>query len=314
MRPVTTTQPDSVIAKNTLIPLVFPWSEVQPVYTQVLNRLAKQVKNPGFRVGKVPPAIAKDLIGEEKLVQETFKKILSTKYQAAIKDQKLEPLTQPEFQIKSALLNESWEVEAAIAEKPQVIIKGYEKIAQKAKTAAQTELKNQQAEAKKTKKSDNPDQATPKPAAPEPTAEDQAAELKDTQLRFIFRELIMGIKPAIPELLLKEEARAELEKLVRDLSQIKISLDDYLARRKMGFDQLSNELASQVLGQLQLEFILEAISAEKKFKISDEDYQTYFQKIEDEKTRATYQKDPQYVAYLTRIITRQKVIDHLLSL
>ena len=147
-----------------------------------------------------------------------------------------------------------------------------------------------------------------------PTPEAVAAEKKDTHLRFIFRELITGLKPAIPELLLKEEARLELEKLVRDLSQIKISLDDYLARRQMNFDQLSTELATQVLGQLQLEFILEALGQHLKLKIADADYQEYWKRIEDEKTREAYQKDPQYLAYLTRVISRQKVIDHLLSL
>ncbi len=297
---------DSVIGPDTIIPLTLAWKTVEPVYQQTLKTMAKKVKSAGFRQGKVPTKLAEEIIGISNIIEETVNKLLPAAYQDILKTHKLEPLTRPEFLPKKLTMGEDWELEVHIAQKPEVTVKGYEKLAKKGKTEGEKEWQNHQtehAEHQKTQKLSEAEAAT-----------QTESEHKDMQLRFIFRELVTGLKPIIPELLVKEETRAELEKLVKSLNQLKMTLDDYLTRRQMSFEQLSGEVATQVIGQLQLEFILQALAEDTKFAMVEADFETHLNKIEDEKTRAKYEKDPEYRAYLTRVVAREKVVDHLLSL
>jgi FKBP-type peptidyl-prolyl cis-trans isomerase (trigger factor) len=291
---------DSMIGPNTIIPLTLSWKIVEPAYQEVLRKLAKKVKSSGFRLGKVPVKIAEDMIGRERLIEETLKKLVPPIYQAAIKAKDFRPLTQPEFVPTKLEMASDWELEAHIAEKPTVSVKGYQKLAKKGKAEADKEIKDQA----KTKK--------PKAEGDQPDAKEPDA--KEIQMRHIFRELVSELKPTLPELLVKEETRAELERLVQSLSQLNLTFDDYLKRRQTSFEHVSAELATQVMTQLQLEFILEKIGEDLKVAPTETDFQPYFDRIKDEKTKTEYSQNPEYKQYLTRVITRQKVIDHLLGL
>jgi FKBP-type peptidyl-prolyl cis-trans isomerase (trigger factor) len=296
------TQP-SVIGPNTAFTLTFPWSEVKPVYTRVLAHLAKHVKNPGFRPGKVPPKIAEETIGYSRLVEEALKEMLPKAYQDALSEKNLHPITQPEFNPQAIEKNQDWVIGVEIAEKPEVDIKGYEKFAKAGKKAADKELKEYD------QHHQHHDEAVD-----DEHAKKHEDDKKEIVLKSIFKEMILGLKPTLPELLVKEEVKAELEKLVKSLRQFQLTLDDYLSKRQMTFEDLTAEISSQVLSQLQVEFILEGISKAKKFPIKDEEYEVYFKRIEDEQTRKQYQENTEYRTYLTRIITREKVIDHLLNI
>jgi FKBP-type peptidyl-prolyl cis-trans isomerase (trigger factor) len=294
--------PDSMIGPNTIVPLTLAWKTIEPVYQEVLKNSAKRVKTAGFRPGKVPTKIAAEMIGQERLVEETLKKVLPPVYQAALKTKDLHPLTQPEFRPTKLEMGSDWEVEAHIAEKPEIKVKGFEKLAKKGKAEAEKEIKDL-AKTKKDQPTDGQDATEPK-----------AADDKEIRLRHIFRELVQELKPKLPELLIKEETRAELERLARSLNQVNLTLDDYLARRQISFEHLSAELATQVMTQLQLEFILEQISDEQKMTATEADFKPYLDRITDEKTKKQYSQDPEYKAYLTRVVNRQKVLDYLLSL
>lgn len=296
------TQP-SVIGPNTTITLTLAWKDVKPAYAKTLKHLAGHVKNPGFRPGKVPPKIAEEIIGYSKLVEDTLKELLPQAYQDEIAKRDIHPITQPEFNPIAIEKEKDWVIEAQVAEKPEVKIDGYEKLVKAGKKTAKTELEEYE------KQHDHKDDKVD--AEHEKKHED---DKKEIVLKNIFKELILGLRPIMPELLVKEEVRAELEKLVKSLRQFQLTLDDYLAKRQMTFENLTTEITTQVLGQLQIEFILEKISESKKFPIKDEDYNTYYERIQDEATRKQYQDNPEYRAYLTRILTRDKVVDHLLNM
>ncbi len=295
---------DSMIGPNTIIPLVLPWKTVEPVYQETLKRSAKRVKTAGFRQGKVPSKIAADIIGRDRLIEETLKQVLPPIYQAALKAKNGKPLTQPEFVPTKLEMGSDWEIEAHIAEKPEISIKGYEKLVKKGKTDADKEIKElakaKVAVAKKDEKAKVEDKAE--------------ADEKEIRLRHIFRELVSDLKPVLPELLIKEETRAELERLVQSLNQVNLTFDDYLKRRQTSFEHVSAELATQVMTQLQLEFILEKIGEDQKVEATEADFQPFLDRIKDEKTKKEYSQNPEYKKYLTQVVTRQKVIDHLLSL
>lgn len=296
----------SVLAPNTVLTLTVPWSEVEPVYNQVLKTMAKRVKHSGFRPGKVPAHIAADIIGQAAIKEEVLQKVLPAAYQAAITKENKRPLTYPEIKPVKWELNQDWTVEAQIAERPEVSVKGYEKVAKKAKQTMAKEHVHEHTHGE--------DGKNPTSAGKEKTAEQLKAEEEEHTLQHIFRDLVVEYKPRIPELLVKEEARSELEQLVRSLKQLQMDLDGYLQRRQMTFEQLSNELASQALGRLQLEFILQAIIEQNALKAEEADYDEYFNRIKDEKTREQQRNNPEYKNYVGSLIIRRKVAEHLLGL
>ena len=196
-------------------------------------------------------------------------------------------------------------IEAEIAEKPTVEIKDYQKVAKKAKQTMAKEHQGHDHAQETAKTSDSTKAKTP---------EEIKAEADEHTLQHIFRDLIAAYQPRIPELLIKEEARGELEQMIRSLKQVQMDLDSYLQRRQMTFEQLSTELATQALGRLQLEFILQSIIEQAGLKAEDQEYDEYFNRIKDEKTREEQRQNPEYKNYVGSLIVRRKVADHLLAL
>jgi len=245
-----------------------------------------------------------------------LKGLLPQAYQDLIKESGKVPLTQPEFQAVKVDLNQDWEIEAQIAEKPDVSIKGYEKIAKKAKAEAEKELKANYQHQDKATDATKTDKVEPE-LSPEEKAKKQEQEKSHHQehlLQGMFKALILEFKPQIPELLVKLETRGELEQLIKSIEQFGLSFDDYLTRRQLTFEQLSGELATQSLARIQLEFILEAIIEDQKLVASEAEYDEYLNRLTDEKQRQIQRQDQQYMAYITNLIVRKKATQYLLSL
>ncbi len=295
----------SMIAANTILKLTIPKSEVKATYQRVLVKLAKTTKAPGFREGKAPLEIAEGVIGQSKLIEQTFNQVVSHAYYHAVTDQKKQPLTQPEFDPISLDLEKDWEVEAHFAERPEIKLGDYMKLTKAALKTAEKEV---------TEKAEAHDKEHAGHNHAEESEETKKAEAREIRLRQIFKALVESIRPAIPEMLLRQETRFELDDLVRNLTQLNLKLDEYVAKRGITTQDLSNELAATALGKLQLEFILGAIAKEQKFEVAEADYDTALAEIKDEETRKKIKADAQTMRQLEISLVRQKVMDYLLKL
>lgn len=304
---------DTVLAPNTKLTLVIPWAEAERAYQAVLKRQAQRVKTAGFRQGKAPLKLAEEVIGQDKLIDATLNQILPAAYTELIKKENKQPLTQPDIRPTKLMMGEDWEFEIQIGERPEIKLGKYQDAAKKGRTAAQEEIKKSNAEraeaAKKTKTEKNPPNSTEQTPT-EPLTKDNEEEIT---LRHIFRALVEQIQPAIPELLVREETRRELEQLVRSLEQFKFTLDDYLKRRGQTFEELSGEIAATMLGQIQMEFILDAIAEHEKIAITDAEIDAVGERIKDPKTRENQLKNDQYRHYVRHQLRRQKVTELLLK-
>jgi FKBP-type peptidyl-prolyl cis-trans isomerase (trigger factor) len=276
-----------LIAANTIISLTIPLAEVTATYKKILQKLAKTTAAPGFREGKAPLDIAESVIGQSKLIEKTFQEVVPHAYYHAVTDKKYQPLTNPEFDPISIELTKDWVVEAHFAERPVVKLGDYTKTIKAALKAAQPELDK---------------------------IKDDAEKTREAKLREIFKALVEANKLPIPELLLRQETRYELDDLIKNLDQLKLKIDDYLAKRQISTQELSNELATTALGKLQLEFILGAIAVDKKFTATEKDLDAALDEVKDPDTKAKLKADAQTMRQLEISLIRQKVIDHLLSL
>jgi FKBP-type peptidyl-prolyl cis-trans isomerase (trigger factor) len=298
----------SLISPNTKLTITLPKSQVSSSYTQALTQLAKNVTTPGFRKGKVPSKVAEDKLGQGKIIERVLDTLLPEAYQQSLKQAQKNPLTQPEFTIVSAELGKDWIISAEFAQLPTVDVKNHAKYTKTGLKTGEKALAEQQKAARKAKTS--PKTATkqkPSQKLPETPA-------KETKLQHIFRELVLQIKPQVPEMLLKQETQHEFEHLTGQLKQLGMSVDDYLKRRNMDMDKLSQELAVTTLNRLQLDLILGAIAKEKKLAVTEHDRIEYFKQIKDEKQREQLSKDPHYLGHLDTNLTKQKVVDYLLTL
>lgn len=303
-----TTEEKSLIAKNTVVKLVIPAKVASQAYTKSLNKLAKKVSVAGFRKGMVPAKVAEENLNPESILQEALQIVIPELYTEEIKKSGLKPLTYPEFNPVSLNKNEDWIVEAHIAVRPTIDIKGYEKIAINAKKEATKDLEKRIEEQKKHAQECKDD----KHQHDHKDLTDQ--EKDDYVLQFIYRELVTKIKPAIQELLVKEETRYDLENLANQLKQFNLPFEQFLEQRKMSFEQLSNELAAGALARLQMAFIIDEVAKTAKLTVEKADLDEAFTKITDKKLKAQQESDPRYVEMMSQTILRQKVADHLLNL
>lgn len=298
-------QPPLIIG-NTILTITLPWIQVAPEYQKVVKRMAKQLNLAGFRKGMVPPHIAEEQLRPEAIVESILQTLLPKAYQDLLeKEQKL-PITDPEFDPKQVSKDSDWLIEVHLAEKPVVDVTNYVKIAKEAKKAALVHLKE---ETKKKEQSNAENKSTE-------TKTDDAHEKQhqdDHILQHIFQDLVKTCKPQLPELLVKQQTRRELERLVKELQSMKLTLDDFLRRNNQTFEQLSSHVASRAVGQLQLEFILQAITQKASITVADTEIDELIKLTLDEKTREKQLKDPNYRAAAREHLTRKKLFAHLLD-
>lgn len=302
----------SLIAPNDFIQITLSWKFVEPVYKKTVNNFAKNVKAEGFRVGKAPLAIVEQKIGLEKIIDQVLRELLPEAYEKEIKKSGKKPITTPEFNPISLEKNKDWVLEAHFSLIPEVKLGDYKKITKEAKAEASKFIEKRNAEiAKEAKECESKDKDHDHAKAHQELTEQ---EKKEINLQHIFKELVANFAPAIGELLLRQETQTEFERLVEQLKQYKISVEDYLKRRQITIEQLSQELAGTVLSRLQLDFIMAEISKTEKLEVKDEEVKAELVKITNLKMRQDIEKNQNYLNQIKANLLQQKTLTLLLAL
>ncbi len=302
----------SLIAPNDSIKITLEWKIVEPVYKKTVAAFAKTVKAEGFRVGKAPLAIVEQKVGLEKIIDQVLRELLPAAYEKEIKKSGKKPITPPEFNPISLEKNKTWVLEAFFSPIPEVKLGDYQKVTKKAKTEALKFIEERnQAIKKEAAECKSKDKDHDHAKAHQELTEQ---EKKEINLQHIFKELVTNFAPAIGELLLRQETQAEYERLVEQLKQYKISTEDYLKRRQISIEQLSQELAGTVLSRLQLDFILAAISQAEKLSVTDEEVKAELVKITNLKIRQDLEKNQNYLNQIKASLLQNKTLNLLLTL
>ncbi|MDL2281034.1 trigger factor [Selenomonadales bacterium OttesenSCG-928-I06] len=102
--------PQNVVAK-----------EVESAY----KRIAGKVNIPGFRKGKAPRKIIERQFGMQMILDEAFEKMASDAYREALKQEDVEPVTQPEVDIETLEEDKPAVFKATVVVKPEVVLGDY---------------------------------------------------------------------------------------------------------------------------------------------------------------------------------------------
>ncbi|MDQ5951694.1 MAG: Trigger factor [Patescibacteria group bacterium] len=304
--PTPQTDLQQMIGENTKITLTIPWKDAEPAYKSARAKVAKTLKTDGFRKGKVPAELAEKLAGTEKIIEEALQVVVPPVYQEVVTEAKKQPLTYPEFKPVSVELKQDWIIEAFIAERPEIKLKDYKKTVKTAIKEADKKIKETEEEHEKAHKEGK--------HAADHDHNFTDEQKKDYRLQHIYQAMVQETKPVIPELLIKHEVQADLDQLAKQLSEVGLTFEEYMKRRNLAFEQLSQEMTINALGKLQVAFLMDAVAQDAKITIESAEIDTYIKEKVDAKVSDQFTKNPEYRRLLANTLLRQKIADYLLAL
>ncbi|MDR1213617.1 MAG: trigger factor [Propionibacteriaceae bacterium] len=81
--------------------ITIPWADLAPALQRVYHQIAGDLKIPGFRPGRVPPALIDQRVGRQAVLAQAVNEVLPDAYGAAVVEHKLAPLGQPEIELET---------------------------------------------------------------------------------------------------------------------------------------------------------------------------------------------------------------------
>src|SRR5258708_6965863 len=106
-----------------------PKADIDKAQDKALLDMANNVTVAGFRKGKAPIEKVKEKIDPGQLLEKTLGQILPDAYTKALTENKIKPIIYPKFEIIKQ--GEVWEVQAKIAELPEVDLGNYKAVLEK---------------------------------------------------------------------------------------------------------------------------------------------------------------------------------------
>ncbi|WP_028642528.1 trigger factor [Nocardioides sp. URHA0020] len=103
-----------------------PFEELKPSLDAAYQKIAKQINVPGFRRGKVPPAVIDRQVGRGAVLEEAVNEVVPQKYVEALQANDLQPLAQPDIEVTKFEDNETLEFTAEVDVKPEITLPTYE--------------------------------------------------------------------------------------------------------------------------------------------------------------------------------------------
>lgn len=105
--------------------VTFNEAEIAPAEQKALHELSRDIQIEGFRKGNAPLDMIKDKVNDQKLFEQTVHNLLPSAFEKLIKEHDLKPVIHPRVE---AVTREPLTVKIIFVEKPEVTIKGMDKI------------------------------------------------------------------------------------------------------------------------------------------------------------------------------------------
>ena len=303
----------SMVAPNSSVKVTVPWSQLKPAYDKALQKAAQRIKQPGFRKGKVPPAMAEKVLDSNALFKQALNEVLPPLYTEALQKANKHPLSQPQIEPEKMEKGKDWVFVIYFAERPEIKLGDYQKAIKKGEADAAKEIKETEAEHAKKHKGKTAPATADKDDHVHEDGHLHEHQQEDIRLKHIFKALIEASKPQIPELLIREEADRQLGRLSDQLKQLNIQASDYLKSRNIQLEDLRQEYAASALGSLQIEFVLAEIAKQENVTVTDSEIDDTLEKLFEGKLTAEQKKKQEYRTYVFSTVLKQKVLKYLLK-
>lgn len=276
------------------IEVSIPWPEIEQAKEKALKDMAKTAEIKGFRKGKAPLNIAKEHFGDQRLLEEASKEVLTEVYKELLKKHQLKPFFDPKITLLKAPQGGNWEFRFEIAQMPKISkMPDYHKIGKEVNAEFKKEEiwvpgKDQEKE-------------------PEKKAEDQ----KNKKIQLIFDRLMKETEIQISPLIMETEVNRRVTALYDEIKQLGLTVEQYLQSKKLTAETLRQKISAEITDLYKSEFLLERIADEEKITVDDKELETVFKQAKDDKEKALYQQNSYLYA---RLLRKQKTLDFLASL
>ena len=102
-----------------------PFAELEPNLSAAYKKIGAQIQVPGFRKGKVPPAIVDQRLGRGAVLDEAVNDALPKLYVEALRENDLQPLGQPEVDVVKFADGDALEFTAEVDVRPDIELPDY---------------------------------------------------------------------------------------------------------------------------------------------------------------------------------------------
>ena len=103
-----------------------PFEELKPSLDAAYKSIAQQINVPGFRKGKVPPAVIDRQVGRGPVLDQAINDALPQFYVQALQENDLQPLAQPEIDVTRLEDNDTFAFTAEVDVKPEIQVPSYD--------------------------------------------------------------------------------------------------------------------------------------------------------------------------------------------
>ena len=116
-----------------------PAEDLKPSFDAAYKAIAKQVNIPGFRKGKVPPAVIDRQVGRGAVVDQAINEALPNLYVQALQDNDLLPIGQPEIEVTKLDEDGALEFTATVDVRPEIKVPAHDAMTVEVANAEVTE-------------------------------------------------------------------------------------------------------------------------------------------------------------------------------
>jgi trigger factor len=102
--------------------------ELEAAQERAFRRLAKNVKLPGFRAGKVPRRVFEQTYGSETIASEALEDVVPEVYARAVREHELSPVDRPKMELLPAEEGKPSRLKATVAVRPVIDLQDYKGI------------------------------------------------------------------------------------------------------------------------------------------------------------------------------------------
>lgn len=267
-------------------------SHVKNTYASVLAKKAETTVIEGFRKGHAPIEKVEQKIGVSNLYGEVINELLQKFYSQAIKENHIQPISNPKVEITEFDLEKDFTFEATVAIKPDITIKDYK-----------GGLKKFYEDKNKLVKKENADRLKKGEKL-----EHDHAHVHPNEL---IAELIKYAQLDVPEILVEEETNRLVARFVDQIFSAGMKVEDYLKAQKTTMDELKKNYSEVAMQNIKAELVLSELIQKEQVSITDEELEANLGELDD-KAREQL-KDPMQRIYIRAILEKNKLITKLIK-
>ena len=120
--------PETLSPTRVKLTILVPFEELKPSLDAAYKEISSQINIPGFRKGKIPPALVDQRVGRGTVINEAINSALPKLYSEAIEEAKLKPLGQPEIDLVKLDDGQDIELTAEFDVRPEIVVPDVSKI------------------------------------------------------------------------------------------------------------------------------------------------------------------------------------------